>query len=294
LIGIFVTTENLDLFDFDAWVGDNLNSMNGGEITVDYESQKYQGRLYATEKIETSIHEVTGETVGESKFVFEGVPGFLLYLATKVDMEAEARGEPYSYTIFSVSSEAISDTFISSHFTDNSRSITIEGTVFVVISNQDYIFFGHPVYQDADGRVYIVSRGPGFLVDGESSSEGAVHSQTIDNTTTVTENGRVTTDSSAVKLHVSIMYEPVKIVFLQMDADGGLLSRKEYAPGATPESLTPEDETAYIIAETHKKGDKGSPLVSREIFGRDSENIETFAAGEDGICVKHLTEIIWG
>ena len=47
LIGIFVTTEYLDLFDFEGYLNENMNKvLSGGEISQ-ADSAKYEGRLYA-------------------------------------------------------------------------------------------------------------------------------------------------------------------------------------------------------------------------------------------------------
>lgn len=52
LVGVLVTTEYLDLFDFENYLGDNIKGFSGGEIVVDGDTQKYQGRLYATQRQE--------------------------------------------------------------------------------------------------------------------------------------------------------------------------------------------------------------------------------------------------
>jgi hypothetical protein len=78
-----------------------------------------------------------------------------------------------------------------------------------------------------------------------------------------------------------------------MGADGKPVSRAEYAPDAMPETLTPESDTGYLIVETHKKDAAGKSRVSREIYGADAEELTSFYAREDGICVKQGTHIAW-
>ena len=48
MIGVFITREYLDLFDFERYLEDNLNTVvnGGGEISPE-DSEKYGGRLYA-------------------------------------------------------------------------------------------------------------------------------------------------------------------------------------------------------------------------------------------------------
>ena len=87
------------------------------------------------------------------------------------------------------------------------------------------------------------------------------------------------------------MFAPEKIVILQMGSDNALISRNEYKPDAMPTYFTLESGTAYFIVETHKRDDTGNMIVSREIYGRDIESIETFSVRADGVCVKHWTQI---
>lgn len=286
LVGIFITTEYLDLFGFEDYLNDNLSSFRGGEITVDGNTQKYQGRLYATLTTRILTNEETGETSETEEYVFEGVEGIAYFSPA---MPATVQRDSY---IASVSDEAISDGHMSLNYGDDENSTTLEGTIYTSPSNKRHTYYFNPVYQNADGSVYVVS-GSGFTVNGESYSEGSAYSQTLDATTTVTENGKVRTDSMSITLSISIMFAPEKIVILQMDADSGLLSRTEYAPDAMPRVFMPEADTAYLILETYKRDDTGSPKISRAIYGRDAEKIETFFVRTDGICVKHWTQIMW-
>lgn len=272
LVGIFVTN-------------DNLSSFRSGEITVDGNTQKYQGRLYATLTTRTLTSEETGETFGTEEYVFEGIEG-IAYFSPTIPATAE-----YDSYIASVSDEAISDGHMSLNYGDDETSITLEGTIYTSPSNKQHKYYFNPVYQSADGSVYTVS-GSGFMVN-ESNSEGSVYSHTLDTATTVTENGKLKIDSTSIKLSISVMFAPEKIVVLQMDAESGLLSRMEYVPDEMPEVFMPDAATSYLIVETYKRDDTGSPKTSRAIYGRDAERIETFSVRSDGICVKHWTKLQW-
>ena len=48
MVGVFITREYLDLFDFESYLEDNLNTVinGGGEISPE-NMAKYEGRLYA-------------------------------------------------------------------------------------------------------------------------------------------------------------------------------------------------------------------------------------------------------
>jgi hypothetical protein len=87
------------------------------------------------------------------------------------------------------------------------------------------------------------------------------------------------------------MFAPKKIVILQMGSDNAMISRTEYKPDAMPKNVILETSTAYFIVETHKLDYMGTRVISREIYGNDVEDIETFFVRADGVCVKHLTQI---
>jgi len=124
-------------------------------------------------------------------------------------------------------------------------------------------------------------------------SVGAAMSTTLDAETTTTENGKTKTESFSTSITISIMPAPEKTIILQMNADNSPVSRSEHEPGAMPETITTEASTEYIIVETQKRDEAGALKADRKIYGRDDDNIETFFARADGICVKHYAQIIW-
>ena len=78
-----------------------------------------------------------------------------------------------------------------------------------------------------------------------------------------------------------------------MSADNMLISLTDYSPGEVPENYSPEADTAYIILETHSRDEEWSAILTREIFDRGDEYIETFFARMDGICIIRLTQLSW-
>ena len=70
LIGVFITTEYLDLFDSESYVKDNADKvLSGGEIGSS-DSIQYQGKLYAILVDEPYTDPETGETATTKKFIF--------------------------------------------------------------------------------------------------------------------------------------------------------------------------------------------------------------------------------
>jgi hypothetical protein len=286
LIGVFITTEYLDLFDFEGYLNDSFNSFQGGEINMDgRDTQKYQGRLYAALVPRTDTNEETGEVILAHEYVFEGIEGMPYCIPT-----IQATEEENSY-ISTMSDPAISNGQTSIAYGDNENSVSLDGTIFVAPSSKMHTYYFNPVYQSADGSVYLVS-GDGFMVNNEAYSEGSVYSHALDATTTITENGKVKKDSISIKVSISVMFAPEKIIVLQMNANNTLISRTEYKPDMIPDVITLETGAAYFIVETHKRDDMESPKIYREIYGKDTENIETFFVRADGVCVKQWTQII--
>jgi len=282
LIGVFITTEFLSLFDIESYF--NNSGFRDGEILMDGRMQAYQNRLYATLVTKTLINEKTGEEIQTEDFVFEGIDGIPFFTPT---IPKTSEHEGYGTTLLG---DAISNRHISIYVGDNINSTTMEGTIFVSPLKNNPAFYFNPVYQSADYSVYLVS-GQGLSMSGDVAS-GATMNQTLEATTTIMENGITKTDSMSISISISTMFAPEKIIILQMDAENSLISRAEHKTDAMPKTFTPEISTAYIIVETHKQDNTGNAIISRNIYDNDSDSFETFIVREDGICIMYFTQII--
>ena len=296
LVGVFITKEYLDLFDFEGYMNDNFKGFEGGEIDIDGRAREYQGRLYATlvPGPPVSVEGQNGDEPSPSvpqtftahEYIFEGLEGIAFFVPT-----VQATEEENSY-ITTESDPAVSDVHINIHGGDDESSLSVEGTIYIAPTGKEQIsYYVNPVYQSADGSVYVVS-GDVFMTNYDSRSEGPVFSQTVDEVVTRTENGKSVKDSISIKVSVSLMFAPLKTVILQMDADNALISRTEFEPDQLPDVFSPEKNTAYFIVEAHKKDETGAPKISREIYGSDAELIEAFYFRPDGAGVKQLIQIV--
>ncbi len=284
LIGVFLTTEYLDLWDFEGYLNDNIKSFSGGEIKMDGPMEQYQGRLYAELRPKTLTNPETGEKTVTEEYIFPGIEG-IPYFAARVPDTAERQGY-----ITSGSDEAISDGHMYLNYGDKEDSTVLNGTVYVSPGSGSTYYF-NPVYQSEDDRVYALS-GSG-LSTGGIQSEGEVFSRTLDASYTSTENGKTKSESISVKVSINVMFPPEEITILQMDADSAVVSRREYAPEEIPESITPEANTEYIIVEIRKTHPSDSTFITRKLYGRDVESLETFYRRANGICVKKWVPIKW-
>ena len=276
LIGVFITREPLNLFDFERYFADNAWHLNfsGGEIIMDEPARAYEGRMYAT-LTTTTLTAETGEAYEHDEYVFEGLAGIPFYAATM-----PLKGSEDSY-IGLFGGDEISGP-MSINAGDNEDSIKLEGTILVSSKADSHVFFSNPVYQSGDGRVYLTA---GTGISGNLTG-GSSLSQTLDAAETITANGVTKKRSISVRLEIRGMAPPERIVLLQMDEGGSLLSRREYAPGTLPQALRPHKDAAYLIAETYS-----GETVTREVHDSGSEGFDTFYVREDGICIKSHTRL---
>lgn len=285
LIGVFVTDEHLDLFDMERYLNDNINKIyDGGIINIDGDNSRYQGRLYAKLASRT-LTDDTGNTFDTREFVFDDVKGISFFSATVPATENE---ESF---ITSGSDEAISDGHMGIHHGDDEDKITLEGTIYISSDFAEKAHYINPVYQNSDGSVYVTT-GNGIMLSGEQG-EGSVYSQTLEETNTVTENGKSKSISSYIKISISIMHPPEKVIIMQMDKNSDKISKTEYSPGNLPDTLIPEAGVDYIIVENHKRDSESNWITSRSIYDRRDESLETFYCRDDGICVKQWTNLDW-
>ena len=282
MVGVFVTTEHLDLFDMEGFLTDNPKVLSGGQTSLSGDDQQYQGRLYATHVKRLYESEETGEKSQFEEYVFEGVDGISFFSYAGFSDSGIYTG--------TMSDEAISGGHVGIFHGDDENRRTMEGTIYVAPADH-IVFYINPVYQSADGSIYVTT-GSGISVTG-ASGEGSAMSQTLEETRTITENGTAKTDSISVAISISVMFAPEKVVVLQMDAGSNVIKRSEFTPGMMPDEFLPESATAYILVETFKRGNEGETSVSREIYDNLSAGFGTFSTRPDGICVNHHTLIMW-
>lgn len=284
LIGVFITTEYLDLFDSESYVKDNADKvLSGGEIGSS-DRARYQGRLYAKLVDEPYTDPETGETATTKKFVFDGIEGISYFAARYTD-------ESGTQYLGAGDDDAISDAHTGLHYTDAGDGIDMKGTIYVSASKGSDVFYCNPVYQTASGEVYLVS-GQGVSYGGELSA-GMSGSQALKEEQTVTINGKSETVSSSIEVSICFMDTPIGTSILQFDRDGSLVAREDHAAGALPAEITANPDTEYIIAETHMSSADGKETVTRELFRQDDETLYAFFCREDGICIKQYCSIAW-
>ena len=286
LIGVFLTTEYLDLFDMEGYLKDHPGQLlQDGEIGPG-EAAAYQRRLYADKVTRTITREDTGATEEVEEYVFEGVQGWA-YLAPALTDEAGER-----IGVSSSVDDALSGTQMNAAYTDEGESLTLEATLYLTGEDVRTIYV-NPVYQSADGSVYATN-GNGYQMPAlEEMAEGEYGSATLDSSSSITADGTAWTEQVSVTIHLAVMHPPEEIRVLQMEEAGGLISSTSYTPGEMPGELTPEPGCAYLIVETYSRDAGGGEHVSRQLAGPEEEMVQTYYLLEDGVCAAQETRLLW-
>ena len=282
LVGAFITTESLDLFDMEAYLNDHadefLDGITSGSDSVTIDGNAYSERLYAT------VHKHDRKDPGTWEVQFGDAEGICFFDAVWQN-EGE---EPFSMVI---ADEEICD--INSHLTvtDTGEEVALTGTMYVLPddSMEEVRFFVNPVYQTGEGEIYLVA-GNCF---GAGRDMGGSWKVNLDGETTITEDGETMYYSGAVEVTFELMKQmPVNIRFQFMNEDLEIVAAQEYVPGTIPAQMDAPAQTVCVIVET--VWEDGS--ITREMFEPEDEQTiyaVTFYKLSGTALGKSMTEIVW-
>lgn len=183
---------------------------------------------------------------------------------------------------------------IKTHYmsTDEGEGVELSGTVYNLPTN-DLIYYSNPVYQTPDGKIYTVG-GDGNHIG--TFGLGGKLTTTLTDEVKVTEDGVTETNKISVQITYEGEYEPVEITVCQMDNNNQIVKTEKYAPGALPEAIKAERETAYIIVETKRNNPENPDDSIRELYTRSETGhtyFETFRLTNKGRLGKMSTRIEW-
>lgn len=276
LIGVYVTTEYLDLMDMEAYLNDHLNEVvDGGTIVVEEgDARAYQERIYAvnvSDDPECPEYEFPG---------IEGVPVYCVPVSNSDD-------DGYCWTPSRAPEVWQHNAYTAK---DGMDAVVITADLYVSTDERHHEFYANPMYRTEDGKVYLVG---GTGVSGDMGQAGTSISQTVEETSTMTFNGETTQQQCEVKVTIISVYPMEKTVLIQMDANSQVIGEEEFLPGQAPMEFTPEANTAYIVVETHRLSKSGAQTVDRELFDREDTSFTTYQEGEDGFFCRMDTVIHW-
>lgn len=278
LVGAFVTTEYLSLFDMEAYINDNIDEiMDGGTISAGNNSE-YDGRIYAT----VEKHDSTEPSDWEIRFGdIEGI----CFFNAKWQNEGE---EPFSML---TCGDEIWDLHQQFNMTDEGEFVSISGTMYALFNKEmeEITFYLNPVYQTESGELYVTS-GMGHGLTGDI---GGSFTTKIEEETTITENGETKIYGGAAELTVEILDSaPVEVRFYYMDNDLGILHTEEYATGEVPYSVHAVEGTVCVVVETEWEDGE----ITREMYEPEEGEttyVEVFYKVSDIMLGKQNTEVIW-
>lgn len=265
LVGVMITTEYLDFFDMESWLQNNLDNIDeSGELVLPEIGEDL--RLYA------KLSE-TGR-----RYEFECVDGILL---AGYQIQPSDATHPYWATDCS---EGLCDIATSTHALDDGVLRELSGTLYVERDYGDVIFYLNPIYQTADGSVYLIP-GTGIHINSHQSGTAA---QTLTQEITLTEDGQEQNFFSKIEIMFSSVQTSDTIVVLHISADNCVLRREEFAIDHLPDALVPSSDVAYLIVEEHS-----ADGVSRFLYQRSDTSFSVFRSPDGMLCFRDSLEIWW-
>lgn len=239
LVGVYITENYIDSFDFEAYVQDNASSLSGsGEISRE-DAAKYTRRIYA---------EITD---GKTSFPIEGIA----FIAARYEKD----GESYTGSDYG---DKLADVHLSINVSDDMETTVLTGKLFADSGAGHMSAYCNPVYQQADGRVYLV---PG---EGVSANMGSMTHSLSESCESAKKGERGY--GMDITLEVEGRRPSEKLAVLLYSAEGALLSRTEYAPEEMPEEISAEG-AAWAVFEDYTADYSGEPQVIRQLIAAGSD-----------------------
>lgn len=261
LVGVFVTEEYLDLYDFEAFAAENSNKLVEGESLV-FDSE-YEGKVFAT-----------GSKENPSDIRFEDYDGVLF-----IDASYEKDGERYS-------SVGCSSQISQIHISVDDKGRSIEGTVFVKDKPIIEVMM-NPVYETESGEIYLMS-GSGMSMDNEYGSSSM--SMFLSESRTVREGSEETEESFKVKVNFEGALDVDHYVLKQMNENDDQLIGQLIYQDDIPESIEVMDDAAYMILEKRGVDHEGESFVERTMINEE-ESFNVFFFGESDFAESHYIQL---
>lgn len=239
LVGVYITENYIDSFDFEAYVQDNASSLSGGGEISREDAAKYTRRIYA---------EITD---GKTSFPIEGIA----FIAARYEKDGEScTGSDYG--------DKLADVHLSINVSDDMETTVLTGKLFADSGAGHMSAYCNPVYQQADGRVYLV---PG---EGVSANMGSMTHSLSESCESAKKGERGY--GMDITLEVEGRRPSEKLAVLLYSAEGALLSRTEYAPEEMPEEISAEG-AAWAVFEDYTADYSGEPQVIRQLIAAGSD-----------------------
>ena len=284
LCGVLVTDEYLDLMDMEAFLRDHPEAMAVGAVSPE-DAAAYGGRIYA-QVTEETLTSSGGETIPHKTYTFP-IEGARMLCVLR---ERDEDGVPNTLVINQGDMADVDTDVIQK---DGESVYRMEGTVYYPAGARMQLYC-NPVYQDAEGRLYVTSGTGSSSSDGTGGSGmGISMSQTVRESRTVTTgDGETEAETVELIIHAATRAIPVETVLHAYDENGAPLSAERFAADAPPEELSLPAGTAFAVAEHRGEDAAGAPLTEWEILQPEDEGLTAWQETEGRITPVYVS-LLW-
>ncbi len=289
LIGCFITTEQLELFDYEAYLNDNADRLlGGGEVMLDGDTSAYYGRIYAEYYEETyTDDEGVSHTIGSYRFPNE--EGICFIAPTLFEKD----GRDYVHLQTDEGLHEVNQHVKNSD--DKSYCTELSAKVYAAVDEEagytgdETIFYMNRVYQSDDGRVYLTGTDGGFAAN--CTMPDTLMTTTINEERSETVNGEETTAGCSVSIAFATTYAAESVTVTELSADAEVLESAVFAAEKLPESYDVREDTAYILLTVISPDGH----TERSIVAPDTEDkdITALIESENGWLESVYCEVLW-
>lgn len=211
-----------------------------------------------------------------SSVSFPDLEGFGIY---NLKLPEDNTGQIAGYTV-------CDPVFADLHYTVSHEEDSVEAALYVTAgTSQNYYF--HPVYQQEDGRIYLV---PGSGISTDSFVPGQQFGHSVSESSVIRENGKEIVQGYRFTVNIVASTLPVHTELLLLDADDQVMSRlsgeelEQHFRAGTALEL-PESVSYLILKQDMPGNEPGSHLL----FDQNAEYLEyKISAGDNYLSPRQL------
>lgn len=230
----------------------------------------------------------------EYDYVFPGVEGVRLFnvdMTTEYGKQVDTRVADEEFSRIGLDINDKENTVNGKKVIE--REYGINGTLYYVLQDEEVMFFSAPIYQKADGGIYLGDSGGGMMFSKDNMEYSRSATLSNNDSHSHTENGEKTVEGRSIKAKIQIVREPVKITLCQYNAARELIQADEYLPGEMPREITPLRDTAMIVVDTENKTDEEDAKHTYQAISRADTSFYTLQYKGNGYCIEHYHTLKW-
>lgn len=231
----------------------------------------------------------------EYDFVFPGVEGVRLFnvdMTTEYGKQVDTRVADEEFSRIGLDINDKENTVNGKKVIE--REYGINGTLYYVLQDEEVMFFSAPIYQKADGGIYLGESSLDAMMFRKDQMEYSRSSSFSKSASySHTENGEKIVEGRSIKAKIQLVREPVKITLCQYNAARELIQADEYLPGEMPRDITPLRDTAMIVVDTENKTDDESEKHTCQALSRSDTSFYTLQYKSNGYCIEHYHTLKW-